>query len=321
MTPDEINKELEELEGRLERLRVKYEQYFTGIEKAVPWVQRKDVDRRFQLLHREQMRSSGQRFRFNTLVQRFTTYQTYWGRILRRIEEGTLKRDVLRAQRLGGGVRRKVDPDLAPPQGAPPPEEHDDTRHAGRGAVDEIPAGMFDEAESPRDDGFLDFGFGAAPAAPVAPAAPEPPKPARPAIPLPSVIPPPGEAAARPRPMISAFAGVRAGAPAPRVAPPAAPGARPAGVVPPPQPPAPQAPRAASPSGDDEVRALYDRYVAARRQTGESGDVRFESVAKQVRETLPRLAEKYQGADVKLDVTIKDGKAILRPVVTVKKQP
>jgi hypothetical protein len=38
-----------------------------------------------------------------------------------------------------------------------------------------------------------------------------------------------------------------------------------------------------------------------------------------VRETLPRLAEKYQGADVRLDVAIKDGKAILRPVVTVKK--
>jgi hypothetical protein len=67
------------------------------------------------------------------------------------------------------------------------------------------------------------------------------------------------------------------------------------------------------------MRSLFDRYVAARRETGESADVRYETVAKQVRETLPRLAEKYQGADVRLDVTIKDGKAILRPVVTMKK--
>lgn len=67
------------------------------------------------------------------------------------------------------------------------------------------------------------------------------------------------------------------------------------------------------------MRALYDRFVAARRSTGETSEVRFEQVAKQVRETLPKLAEKYQGAEVKLDVAIKDGKAILRPVVTVKK--
>lgn len=69
------------------------------------------------------------------------------------------------------------------------------------------------------------------------------------------------------------------------------------------------------------MRQLYDRYVAARKQTGESSDVRFETVARQVKETLPRLAEKYQDADVRLDVAIKDGKAILRPVVTMRKKP
>jgi hypothetical protein len=89
------------------------------------------------------------------------------------------------------------------------------------------------------------------------------------------------------------------------------------------RPPAASVPspaRASAPPGEDvAMRHLYDRYVAARRETGEAGEVRYETVAKQVRETLPRLAEKYQGADVRLDVTIKDGKAILRPVVTMKK--
>lgn len=87
------------------------------------------------------------------------------------------------------------------------------------------------------------------------------------------------------------------------------------------QPSLPPRPSAA-PGGDDPaMRQLYDRYVAARKQTGESSEVRFETVAKQVKETLPRLAEKYQDADVRLDVAIKDGKAILRPVVTMRKKP
>ena len=49
--------------------------------------------------------------------------------------------------------------------------------------------------------------------------------------------------------------------------------------------------------------------------------MRYESVARQVRESLPKLAAQYQGADVKFDVSIKDGRAVLRPVVTVKKKP
>ncbi len=315
MTPDEIHKELEELEGRLERLRVKYEQYFTGIEKAVPWVQRKDVDRRFQLMHREQLRSSGQRFRFNSLVQRFTTYQTYWGRILRRIEEGTLKRDVLRAQRLGTAAPKKKT-DLsrleALADAAAAAEGDESTRHAGRGAAEEMPEDIFgDDAapERPANDGFVDFGFSTPPAA-VSPDAPA--KPGRPAIPMPS-MPLPGEAARRP--MISAFAGLRGGAvPRPSVGPLAGAGDRPSA------PPPPPAPRPAAPQEDGAVRALYDRFVAARQRTGETSEVRFEQVAKQVKETLPKLTEKYQGADVTFDVAIKDGKAILRPVVTVKKR-
>ena len=70
---------------------------------------------------------------------------------------------------------------------------------------------------------------------------------------------------------------------------------------------------------DPAMRALYQRYVDARKQTGESVEVKYESVARQVRESLPTLSAQYQGADVKFDVSIKDGKAVLRPVVTLKK--
>ena len=148
----------------------------------------------------------------------------------------------------------------------------------------------------------MDFGFSAPP-----PPLEVPAKPARPSIPMPAAH-PPGEAPRRP--MISAFAGIRGGAPPRPVSPLAGAEGR-NSAPPPPRPPTQQ--------DDPAVRALYDRFVAARRETGESSDVRFEQVAKQVRETLPKLVEKYRGADVKLDVAIKDGKAILRPVVTVKK--
>ena len=83
--------------------------------------------------------------------------------------------------------------------------------------------------------------------------------------------------------------------------------------------PAPVITRSAE--SDDPVRQLYNRFVEAREKTGEGGSLSFEAVKRQVSEAIPRLKEKYQGADVKLDVTIKDGKAILRPVVTVKKKP
>ena len=54
--------------------------------------------------------------------------------------------------------------------------------------------------------------------------------------------------------------------------------------------------------------------------TGEITDLQYESIGRQARETLPRLAQKYQGPEVRLDVSIKDGKAVLKPIVTMPKK-
>lgn len=93
----EVDHALEELEGRIERLKALYEQYFMGIEKLEPLVPRKDVDRRIQILRREQVRNTAQRFKFNTLIQRYNSFQQYWARVAREIENGTYHRDVARA--------------------------------------------------------------------------------------------------------------------------------------------------------------------------------------------------------------------------------
>lgn len=119
MTPKEQEIAIGELEERVDRLRALYEQYFLGFEKLEPSVPRKDVDRRFAILRKQQIRNTALRFRFNVLTQKFNTYQMYWVRICRQIEEGTFKRHVRRANERFGKPRGgeaadiSIDVDLA----------------------------------------------------------------------------------------------------------------------------------------------------------------------------------------------------------------
>jgi hypothetical protein len=102
METSEVERELEELETRIERLRALYEQYFMGLEKLEPLIPKKDVERRIWVLRRVQVRNTGLRFKFQMLIQRFNTFQQYWLRVAREIENGTYRRDVLRAARRFG---------------------------------------------------------------------------------------------------------------------------------------------------------------------------------------------------------------------------
>lgn len=104
MDSDELDIAIDDLETRVERLRSLYDQYFMGIEKMPPHVVHKDVERRFYALRREQIRNTGKRFKLQTIIQRYNTYQQYWMRIMREIENGTYKRHVLRAERSVGMV-------------------------------------------------------------------------------------------------------------------------------------------------------------------------------------------------------------------------
>src|SRR5262249_17871926 len=45
----------------------------------------------------EQIRNTAMRFKLNTTVQRYNTYQQYWQRVCREIENGTYRRDLARA--------------------------------------------------------------------------------------------------------------------------------------------------------------------------------------------------------------------------------
>ncbi|MCA9641274.1 MAG: hypothetical protein KC492_11290, partial [Myxococcales bacterium] len=111
MDADELDIQINELEHRLDRLRALYEQYFLGIEKIEPQVARKDVDRRFWALRKIKIRNTARRFKLQTLIQRYNTFQQHWGRICREIENGTYKRQMLRAERRMGSDASSAGPD------------------------------------------------------------------------------------------------------------------------------------------------------------------------------------------------------------------
>ncbi|MCB9707309.1 MAG: hypothetical protein H6714_00780 [Myxococcales bacterium] len=99
MDAREFGQQLHEAEGRLERLKALYEQWFQGVERLEPAVPRKDIERRLQQLRKAVPRNTTLRFRFQQLQQRYTTYSVYWARIARQIEEGTYRRDLLQARK------------------------------------------------------------------------------------------------------------------------------------------------------------------------------------------------------------------------------
>jgi hypothetical protein len=120
----EIETLVTELEGRIDRLRSLYDMYFMGIERLEPLVPRKDVERRMAVLRKEQIRNTGLRFKFNVIIQRFNTYQTYWLRISRQIEQGTYRRDVMRATaRFGVDPTKERAASAVPPPPEPEAEE------------------------------------------------------------------------------------------------------------------------------------------------------------------------------------------------------
>src|SRR6478736_5862338 len=74
-----------------------------GIERIEPAIPRKDIDRRIYVLRREKIRNTAKRFKLQTIISRYNTFQQYWQRICREIENGTYKRHVIKAERIAPG--------------------------------------------------------------------------------------------------------------------------------------------------------------------------------------------------------------------------
>lgn len=229
----ELDVALEELESRLERLRALYEQYFMGIERIEPQIPRKDVDRRIYVLRREKIRNTAKRFKLQTIISRYNTFQQYWQRICREIENGTYKRHVIKAEKIAPGQMLTIAA----------------RKRLGRHALEQI------------EDGAAE---GAAANGAEAPASVAPPAPAVPSSLPPSVPRPASSLPGVPRPAAAAAGAAPKLGPPPKPAPPPKPGARPSKPEPAPAAPVSTAPKSfESLNLDMDFMGDWDPFAAA----------------------------------------------------------
>jgi len=300
---EQIDLNIGELETRLDRLRALYEHYFMGIERIEPSVARKDVERRLADLRKARFQSTAQRFKFQTIVQRYNTMQQHWSRICREIELGTFRRHRLRAEQT---YASRPPPAVRAPDAVAAPATD---------VVFREPADSITDVDFPP----VELGTGTA------------------AVPAELMKTPGAGMLSRLRdsgasPLVRGLGtslppdlGARAAKlpPAPQIAS-LGPAAQPAKAKP--AEPKPAEPKPAEPKRpvdqpapkpnealpEARVRALHQAYVDARKQTNASA-VSFEKLERSLRETEAKLKSTHQGRTVDFEVVIKDGKAILKP--------
>jgi len=139
--------------------------------------------------------------------------------------------------------------------------------------------------------------------------APPPPEKALAAKAAAAVAPAPGAQPAAKAPAPGAAA---AKAPAPAAKTPAPAGQRPAAAKAPPPAPAPGA------MGEQQLRALYTAYVAAKKSCNEDvSRLTYDAVANSVSKQIPELMTRFNAKTVEFKVEVKGGKAILKAIPKV----
>jgi hypothetical protein len=349
VTAEELDIALEELEVRLERLRALYEQYFLGFEKIEPSVARKDVDRRIYLLRREKIRNTGKRFKLQTIIQRYNTFQQYWQRICREIENGTYRRHVLRAERqlspdaqLTIAARRRFgrlaaagDDSARAASSAPPPsgfpaqeaataEVRRETAAPDSGdLITRRPPPPASERVAPPSQPTRAPRVSSRPPTPTdkleldmgflgswVPPAPKAPAAAAPNPSPPKAAPPPKPASPKPKSSPHATTSSKQ-----RSSPKASPGPIAPAKAQAPAKPARPLDGPADGVTDERVRELHQKLSALKKEIREGGQVSLESLAKTVRETEAKLRTQHKGRKIDFEVVLRDGKAIVKPTV------
>lgn len=293
MTPKEFEIMLSDAEVQLSRIKHLYEQWFQGIERIEPQIPRKQFDRMLHALRKAQPRNTALRFRFQTLIQRYTTLQTYWRRIGRQIEEGTYRRDLLRARRRREAGREQREHERTrrssgPVQLDPNADVNLDQLIAeASDRIDELkrsPDASATTASADQEDTATTLqNIRAQRAQPGAPAKPQAPA-ARFSKPQ----------SRRPSPAKEVR---KSPSPSSRRAPPEI------------------AARSKGP-GDARMRQIYESYVEAKRGNNERTDkIDYERVAKSLKKMIPVLDRKHKGKRIDFKVVVKDGKVGIKPVV------
>jgi hypothetical protein len=293
MTPKEFEILLSDAEVQLSRIKHLYEQWFQGIERIEPQIPRKQFDRMLHELRKQTPRNTAMRFRFQTLIQRYTTLQTYWRRIGRQIEEGTYRRDLLRARRRREAAREER-------------VEEKNRRSTGPLELDPNADVNLDELIADASDRMDELLKAPAPASLDARSAEE-----DTATTLQNIRAQKAAPAAAPEPKSAdvRFAKPRSNRPSPRRETPNA------KATPKRREPPPIAARSKGP-GEARMRQIYESYVDAKRGNNERTDkIDYETVAKSLKKMVPKLDRKHKGKRIDFKVVVKDGKVGIKPVV------
>lgn len=92
--------EIGALDEAFKELRTAYEKYFAGVERLEPHKARDDFKKGLRRIMGEHNKNTARRFKLQTMQASLVTHEQYWNRITRQIEEGTYKRDRMRAAKL-----------------------------------------------------------------------------------------------------------------------------------------------------------------------------------------------------------------------------
>jgi hypothetical protein len=300
----DVGEELDALEQLIERCKVLYEQYFMGIQKVAPETLHRQAERRMLKLTQGRIRNTALRFRFTTLSQKYGSYNTYWRRTMRAIEQGRYVKHLAaaarRAERLGKEMpdellqkmpkrlREKLLRDRANLRERADREDARQGGKRGKRDEDEAPAVVrqakphqHQVADIRADEVDFDAMFDAIQTdekgAPLSPA------------------PAPKPVAAKPAPVA---------APVPR----------------PPRPVLSRAPKRDSsgnalPPGmsEHQTRDLFDKFVKAKKLVGESTDrTSYAKLLRTLNKQAPKILQQHGAKSVEFNVVIKNDRVVLK---------
>lgn len=337
LSNEEIESLLDDLQRRLERLRVLYEQFFLGIEKTPPYNVQKDVVRILHRMTHVRITQTTLKYRLQSIQQRFSSHKAYWSRTVRDIEEGRFKR-------VGARARPHAAPDdltvadlaavaaIRDSQGDAAAAQALERRRAAKQAEVDAAADFLRQLEGGEPERRTSM-----------------PPPVRKRQPTPGEVftmeldaepqPAPGVASEGPRGVSAdeialraqklrelrermargpAGAAPQAGAAAQPI-PSSGPTAPSRSAEPPsarPAAPAVAPPRPVPPPAADPARMVFDRLVATKRQLNEPTEgLTYDAVRRSMDKQVESLREKRGARSVDFDVVVKDGKAFLKPIV------
>jgi hypothetical protein len=120
-----VQEDIALLERQIRDLKVRYEQYFAGIEKREPLKEREAVARLVRQYSGVTLTNTGQAFRMNQITASFSALNAYWSRTVQQIEEGSYSRDRFKLQ-----LKEKQRKEQEPANGARPPAAEEAPRVA-----------------------------------------------------------------------------------------------------------------------------------------------------------------------------------------------